>query len=95
MAQRFQDGSNVAGAQLQQLSKYMNDAAKAMNQRDTAAGKQALEQTAKEFERLQGALDSLKLQNQASAELDALQDSVGGTPAKSAKGKARPKAKDR
>jgi hypothetical protein len=80
MAQRFQDASNVAGPQLQQLAKYMSTAATAMNQRDTAAGQQALEQTAKEFERLQGVLDSLRLQNQASAQLDALQDSVGGTP---------------
>ena len=86
MADRFQDASKVAGDQLQQLSQAMQNAAKALNQRDATASRQALEQVAKEFERIQNVLDSQRLQGQASAAIDALADSVGGTPGEAGQG---------
>jgi hypothetical protein len=80
MAGRFQDGSDAAGKGLEQLAGYMHEAAGAMRTRNISAGQAALEQTAKEFERLQRVLESQRLQSEASQQIAALQDSVGGNP---------------
>ncbi|HLQ76121.1 MAG TPA: hypothetical protein VK210_02140, partial [Terriglobia bacterium] len=89
IAERFQDASKVAGSELQQLAQHMADAATALSQRNMTNGKQALEQTAKEFERLQAVLDSQRLRSEASSAIDAVQDSVGGTPGEVGQGEGK------
>src|SRR5262249_16689575 len=71
---------DAAGKGLEPLSQYMHDAANAVRGQDTAAGKTALEQTAREFERLQRMLESERLRSQASEQISAVEDSIGGNP---------------
>lgn len=80
MAERFQEASEVAGKGLEQLSSHMKATADAMQRRDIAAGRQGLERTAQEFERLQKVLESQRLRNEASQQISEIQGSVEGTP---------------
>jgi hypothetical protein len=80
MSERFQEASEAAGKGLEQLAQYLRDSSTTTRQRDIAGGEKALEQVAREFERLQRVLDSQRLRSEASEQISALQDALGGTP---------------
>jgi len=80
MSERFQESADVAGKGLEQLSQYLRDTANTMRQRDIPGGQKALEQVAREFERLQRMLDSQRLRSEAGEQISQLQESVGGNP---------------
>jgi hypothetical protein len=65
---------------LEQLAQYLRDTSNAMRQQDIPGGEKTLEQVAREFERLQRVLDSQRLRSEASEQISALQDSMGGNP---------------
>jgi hypothetical protein len=90
MAERFQEASDVAGQGLEQLSQYLANTAQAMQRRDTAAGRQGLQQVATELERLQKVLESQRLRSEAASELAGVGDSVGGTPGEIGGGESTP-----
>src|SRR5262249_40468195 len=89
MSARFQEGSEVAGKGLEQLAESMHNAAGLMRQRDVGPAKEALEQVAREFERLQRVLESQLLRNEANDQLAAVQDSVDGVPGEVADGQGQ------
>jgi hypothetical protein len=80
MAERFQQAADVAGQGLEQLSQRMSESADAMRRGDTPGGQRGLQQTAQELERLQRVLESQRIRSDASSELAAVGESVGGTP---------------
>jgi hypothetical protein len=90
MAERFQEASDVAGQGLEQLSQYLGNTAQAMQRRDSAAGQQGLRQVASELERLQRVLESQRLRSEASSDLAAVGESVGGTPGEIGGGESTP-----
>lgn len=90
MAERLQEASDVAGQGLEQLSQYLGNTAQAMQRRDTAAGRHGLQQVATELERLQKVLEAQRLRSEASSELGAAADAVGGTPGEVGGGESTP-----
>lgn len=88
MSERFQEASEAAGKGLEQLAQHLQSASSALRQRSASAGEQALEQVAREFERLQRVLDSQRLRNEASEQISQLQESVEGTPGEVGEGQS-------